>query len=370
MYNKYRIFPAIPGAVGPGGGSSEGAKKNNRQSRKEDKIMLVKCPCCQIEYDVEPDNVYRCVCNTKFTFDNEGNITILEQGQVIDLTPPEGAAVPPPAEAEAPAAAPAQQDGNAPQGETIQQVAATVQQVAATVQQVAATVQQVAEPGRPKSSPYGWLWSLIKIGVVCAALYAAVYAVWNYHDEIRFWLGEKLEELQKGGSAPAAPEAANGEQTDAPPPPSPGNHRGTQRTSRPVKHSFTRPAARPADSSSGRRATAPGGGGDGIGRDIARGIIFSGDRQTLRRYNTSLTDREYTVPDGVRTIGRRAFAESESLEFVMLPDGLTTIEDGAFEDCEKLRHVVLPRSLRRIGRNAFRGAPCEETVRDSRPDLF
>lgn len=42
-----------------------------------------------------------------------------------------------------------------------------------------------------------------------------------------------------------------------------------------------------------------------------------------------------TVPDGVQTIGERAFADS-SLEYVKLPESLSFIADDAFNGCTDL----------------------------------
>ena len=74
---------------------------------------------------------------------------------------------------------------------------------------------------------------------------------------------------------------------------------------------------------------------------------------------TSPSDSEtLTVPAGIHTIGRDAFARSD-LTGVHIPEGVEVIEEGAFYLCDRLRHVTLPRSLKTIGPMAFTNAALE-----------
>ena len=57
---------------------------------------------------------------------------------------------------------------------------------------------------------------------------------------------------------------------------------------------------------------------------------------------------EAIIPNGVRIIGRRAFANCRSLSRVTLPDGLECMEDEAFActNAHELKDMVLPSSLK------------------------
>ena len=59
------------------------------------------------------------------------------------------------------------------------------------------------------------------------------------------------------------------------------------------------------------------------------------------------------IPNGVKSIGRSAFAYCEELTAIEIPDGVTEIMDYAFYQCKSLKKVVLPNSITKIGKNAF-----------------
>lgn len=87
--------------------------------------------------------------------------------------------------------------------------------------------------------------------------------------------------------------------------------------------------------------------------------------------------RSIVIPEGVHTIGRRAFENCFELEKVSLPstleelggyafvdchklksinlgDELTNIEDSVFSECFELRNVIIPRNVKRIEAFAFK----------------
>ena len=86
----------------------------------------------------------------------------------------------------------------------------------------------------------------------------------------------------------------------------------------------------------------------------ASGVLFNKDKTTLVQCPGAF--REYTLPDGVTSIGRYAFDGCESLTSVTIPDSVTSIGDGAFSYCESLTSVTIPDSVTSIGDGAF--APC------------
>lgn len=73
--------------------------------------------------------------------------------------------------------------------------------------------------------------------------------------------------------------------------------------------------------------------------------------------------RNITIPDGVTTIGYRAFLECTSLTSVTIPDSVTTIGGGAFSDCSSLTSVTIPDSVTTIGEDAFYGCKNLGTIK-------
>lgn len=60
-----------------------------------------------------------------------------------------------------------------------------------------------------------------------------------------------------------------------------------------------------------------------------------------------------TVPEGVVSIGSRAFYTCNNLTTVILPDSLTEIGSSAFYGCRKLSSITLPENLVSIGASTF-----------------
>ena len=59
------------------------------------------------------------------------------------------------------------------------------------------------------------------------------------------------------------------------------------------------------------------------------------------------------IPDGVTSIRDYAFSSCRSLTNIVIPDSVTSIGDYAFYDCESLRSLVIPDSVTSIGDHAF-----------------
>ncbi|MDE7245391.1 MAG: leucine-rich repeat domain-containing protein [Oscillospiraceae bacterium] len=72
------------------------------------------------------------------------------------------------------------------------------------------------------------------------------------------------------------------------------------------------------------------------------------------------------VPEGVRVIGRRAFAGNDAIDRVILPDTVEEIQKEAFADCPALQAVPLPGSVRRLGEAVFAG--CGKLIRCAIPE--
>lgn len=68
-----------------------------------------------------------------------------------------------------------------------------------------------------------------------------------------------------------------------------------------------------------------------------------------------------TIPEGIKTIGRKCFAET-NIEEIILPEGIEVIDVEAFAYCKKLRKINFPETLNIIGCGAFRACFSLETV--------
>lgn len=61
------------------------------------------------------------------------------------------------------------------------------------------------------------------------------------------------------------------------------------------------------------------------------------------------------LKNGTKIIADGAFKDS-TLTAIEMPQGLTSIGQKAFENCKNLENVVIPNSIERVGENAFNGA--------------
>ena len=70
------------------------------------------------------------------------------------------------------------------------------------------------------------------------------------------------------------------------------------------------------------------------------GVLFNKDKTTLICYPAGKPETDYTVPDGVTTIGENAFAYAIFTQ-ITLPESLTAIEYYAFYDCTALTQMTV-----------------------------
>lgn len=71
---------------------------------------------------------------------------------------------------------------------------------------------------------------------------------------------------------------------------------------------------------------------------------------------------EIKLPNGLLTIGNRAFYACRGLEKMVIPSTVTSIGDRAFEECDPLREIILPISLNSIGSRVFYSCDRLESV--------
>ena len=86
--------------------------------------------------------------------------------------------------------------------------------------------------------------------------------------------------------------------------------------------------------------------------EIRGDALINKQTQTMVSYLGKKKATVYTVPDGVVSIGRKAFSCS-GLQSVTLPETVVEIGELCFEQCLDLESVSLPESLERIGDRAF-----------------
>jgi len=82
---------------------------------------------------------------------------------------------------------------------------------------------------------------------------------------------------------------------------------------------------------------------------IPDGVVSVGDRAFSATYNLT----NITFAQSVRSIGEWAFQSCSTLARVSIPEGVERIGDGAFSGCSQLSRVDLPARLLSIGNQAF-----------------
>ena len=96
---------------------------------------------------------------------------------------------------------------------------------------------------------------------------------------------------------------------------------------------------------------------DSIFEDNNSGIIY-----LKYPYNGNFAIPETASHNGktykVTTIGKKAFANCQSLESVSIPNTLINIEDSAFINCIMLSEIDIPNSVKSVGDYAFWGCAC------------
>ena len=110
--------------------------------------------------------------------------------------------------------------------------------------------------------------------------------------------------------------------------------------------------------------------------EVVDGVLFDKKEHRLIYYPAGSSAVSYTVPEGVKVIGKEAFSGAFNLRSISLPgslrsieadafsvtglisvdipEGVTSIGDYAFSGCNGLVSVSLPRSLTSIGENPFK----------------
>lgn len=97
-------------------------------------------------------------------------------------------------------------------------------------------------------------------------------------------------------------------------------------------------------------------------------VTIPADVKTIGKMCFASTDvEEIILPEGIKCIESKAFADCFNLKKINFPEGLETVEDRAFTNCGSLTEVMLPTTLTKIGDYAFHNAGIEQlTLSDSK----
>ena len=92
------------------------------------------------------------------------------------------------------------------------------------------------------------------------------------------------------------------------------------------------------------------------------GILFSKNKATLLKYPMAKEGVSYTIPEGVTSIGSRAFGGCANLQSVEISDSVTEIEISAFENCINIKEITIPYSVTSIGDDIVTGCTSLEAI--------
>lgn len=83
------------------------------------------------------------------------------------------------------------------------------------------------------------------------------------------------------------------------------------------------------------------------------GVLFNKDKTTLLRHPSEKNDKQYILPDGVKTIGTSAFYGCSRFTEVIIPNSVKTIKCLAFLGCKSMSSIIIPNSVTEIAESAF-----------------
>lgn len=91
------------------------------------------------------------------------------------------------------------------------------------------------------------------------------------------------------------------------------------------------------------------------------GVLFNKNRTELIAYPNA-KGSDYTIPDGVSTIGYGAFESCYDLSGVTIPESVNMIDDYAFNGCNNMENIFIPVNVSYIGKNVFAGCNVLEKI--------
>ena len=98
------------------------------------------------------------------------------------------------------------------------------------------------------------------------------------------------------------------------------------------------------------------------------GVLFDKYKRILIAYRSK--NKDYEIPNSVKSIGDSAFENCSDLTSIYIPDGVTSIGDRAFYGCEDLSSIHIPDSITSIGDEAFRCCPLKDSIEQKLKSRF
>ena len=83
------------------------------------------------------------------------------------------------------------------------------------------------------------------------------------------------------------------------------------------------------------------------------GVLYNMAEKKLIHYPTAFSSDSFTIPQGVLTVGERAFCNNDFLTSITIPDSVTAILEEGFDGCGSINSIVIPSSVTIIGESAF-----------------
>ncbi len=81
------------------------------------------------------------------------------------------------------------------------------------------------------------------------------------------------------------------------------------------------------------------------------GVVFAKDKKTILFFPAGRT--QYSIPDGVTSIGMKSFYNCENLTSIIIPEGVRSIGMYAFSGCVNLKSVTISESVTSIDDDGF-----------------
>lgn len=96
------------------------------------------------------------------------------------------------------------------------------------------------------------------------------------------------------------------------------------------------------------------------------GVLYNKNATTLIRYPANKENDQIIIPEGVTTIGARAFFKCNKLAQITIPKSVQKIGQTAFSHCTNLKSINLPESITRIEADTFYN--CNNLIKLSIPE--